>query len=363
MKRFVVTAIAAVFCALASAQAPDLSKMDLVERSTPDGPVAMVDGLPISHEEFLGLYRVQMAQLVGMAGGVGKVTDQMRLETAIQCVRRLIRERILLSEARKRGINVSDAEVQAEYTRQFTQMQKDYQEQTKQTLTEQQFLEKIGKTRDEVLQDAKQGMLIERTRDALLKGANTTVPDADVKTFYEKNPETFSRPGGVHLKQIFIRPEGGAQAGPKAWEAAEKAANKALARIRAGETFEAVAREVSNSADAANGGHIMVAGVDKLPPFYQGPLKAMKPGELSNIIKSEHGYHFFYYVESKEEEKVSLADAEDRIRGMLTRIKEEDHIDDILRPIELDPERVLVYLDFEKNFSPELRRATAGATN
>lgn len=355
MKRFAVAA-ALLICSLAQAQAPDLSKMDLIEKSTPAGPVATVDGMPISDQDFLGLYRVQMAQLGSMAGAT-KMTDEIRLQTAIQCLRRLIRERILLSEAKKRGITVSDAEVQAEYSRQLQEMQKDYLEQTKQQLSEQQFLEKISKSREQVLADAKQDMIVEKTREALLQGKDTSIPDADVKKFYEKNPERFARPGGVHIKQVFVRPLGPS---PKDWEAAEKRAREALGKVRTGTTFEAVARDYSDAPDKANGGHVMVASVENLPPFYQAPLKAMKPGDLSDIIKSDHGYHFFYYVESKEESKASLEEAEERIRGMLSRVKEEDIIDDFLRPIETGENRsheIVVYLDLEKNLPASMRKS------
>ncbi len=42
-----------ILAAVAPAQVPDLATLDLIERATPAGPVALVDGQPISQEEFL----------------------------------------------------------------------------------------------------------------------------------------------------------------------------------------------------------------------------------------------------------------------------------------------------------------------
>jgi len=358
MKRIAIL-LCAVMCGAALAQAPDLSKMDAVEKSVPNGPVATVDGQPIAGTEYLALYRQQIEQLSKMAGA-DKVTDELRLQTGVETLRRMIRERILFNEAQKRGLSVTDAEVEADYNKMLADMQAAVMEETKQTITEQQFLERLGMTREQVLARAKEDMLLGKVREALLAKVNTEIPDADVKKFYDNNKEKFAKPGGIHIKQIFVRPEGGDAAGPKAWDAAEALAKKALARIQAGEQFEKVAREVSNAPDRESGGHVMVPTVDNLPPFYRGPLSKMKEGEMSELIKSEHGYHFFVYVSRKEEETVPVEKAEDRIRGMLSRVKEEDALNDYFTPIEMDPNRVLVFMEIEKNLPASLREQ-AGA--
>jgi len=87
----------------------------------------------------------------------------------------------------------------------------------------------------------------------------------------------------------------------------------------------------------------------------------MKPGDLSDLIKSEHGYHFFLYVSSKESETIPVAEAEQRITGLLKRVKEEDALDDYFRPIESDPNRVQVFLEIEKNLPPSLLQEEAPA--
>ncbi|MFM1920888.1 MAG: hypothetical protein RLZZ303_2522 [Candidatus Hydrogenedentota bacterium] len=358
MTRSIQFALALMLAAAAHAQAPDLSKLDLVERSVPNGPVAMVDGVPISNVDYLNLYRGQLMQLAALAGPE-RITEENRVQAGIECLRQIVRERILLNEAAKRGITVSQSEAEAEYAKMLADTQAEIQENTGKPVSEAEFLEKLGRTREQVVAKTREDMVLERVRAALLQGVNTNVPDADVQKFYENNKDKFARPGGVHLRQVFIRPEGGANAGPAAWEAAQKAAEKALARVRAGETIEKVAADVSDAPDKDRGGNVIVPAFENLPPFYQSAIGKMKPGELSGVIKSEHGYHFFLYVASKESESGDLDDVEDRIRNILTRVKEEEALNNFIRPIETAPDRVQIYLELEKNM-PESMLNKAG---
>ncbi len=129
MKRIAIL-LCGVLCGAALAQAPDLSKMDVVEKSVPAGPVALVDGTPIDGAEYLKIYRQQVDQLSKMAGP-DKMTDELRLQTGVETIRRMVRERILLNEAAKRGLVVTDAEVQAEYNKQLADVQAAALEETK----------------------------------------------------------------------------------------------------------------------------------------------------------------------------------------------------------------------------------------
>ncbi len=120
---------------------------------------------------------------------------------------------------------------------------------------------------------------------------------------------------------------------------------------------------MSNSPDKDRGGNVAVPALENLPPFYQGPIRSMKPGELSDIIKSEHGYHFFLYVSSTADEQLDMGAAEERIRNLLTSVKEEEFLNNFMRPIESDPTRVSIYLELEKNLPPSmLQKAGASAS-
>ena len=72
-------------------------------------------------------------------------------------------------------------------------------------------------------------------------------------------------------------------------EAAKKAA-AARARVMAGEDFAKVAAEVSSGSSKANGGLIGPIAVSELSQDLQKLLEKMKPGEVTEPIRTARGY-------------------------------------------------------------------------
>ncbi|MBI1317473.1 MAG: hypothetical protein GC168_00805 [Candidatus Hydrogenedens sp.] len=343
-----------IVCLLAAgsvfAQAPDLSKLDVVERAVPAGPVAIVDKSVVSREEYLTAYRAQIAQLSAMAGA-DRVDDTIRARTGVTVLANLITEKVLLEEAYRRGISVTDAEVNAQYNKEIADLQANLVQESGEAVTEADLLQQSGQTKADLLESIRKGLLIQGVRTQLAKGVDTKVPEADIKKFYDARIDQFTRPGGVHIKQIYIRPEGGEAASPKSWEAAQKVADKALARIRAGEKFETVAADVSDSPDASRGGDLGMMPADSLPPFFHQAVSKLEPGELSNVVKSPQGFHIVHYVGTQDSEVMSLSNVHDKIKSLLERVKVEEAIENFTEPIATDPERVQVFLDLQQSLS------------
>lgn len=357
LRMILVGALLAAGAWTATAQAPDLSKMDLVERCVPDGPIASVDGRSISREAFLYLYESELGTVAALRREEPKDAD--RISTAISCVTELIQREVLVSEAAKRKISVSDAEVEEAYKKELGQLQAGLQKKT-----ETDILRDGGRTREEALAEMKRALLIERVREAIVKEKNVTVSDAEVKLFFDENQTKFLKGGGVHLKQIFVRPKPDAKSATDAsWDEAKARIEKAIARIQTGENFEAVAKAVSEAPNRENGGDLGVTPVDKLPPFYRDAVTKMKAGELSPVIRSEFGLHIILLVSVEDEKTVTLDQVKDRVRSVLLHGKAEGVIDDFCRPIYDDTKRVQVFLSLERAIAsiPESERPKAPA--
>ncbi|MEP7219189.1 MAG: peptidylprolyl isomerase, partial [Bacteroidota bacterium] len=103
-------------------------------------------------------------------------------------------------------------------------------------------------------------------------------------------------------------------------DASRRKAEDALARIRKGEDFAKVAKEVSDDkVSGENGGDFLVyytrslgfeAKNAKLEPAIEESLYRLKDGEVSSIIKTQYGYHIVKRLESRkptfEEEKETI---------------------------------------------------------
>ena len=104
--------------------------------------------------------------------------------------------------------------------------------------------------------------------------ANST----EIKEYYEKHRDEFSTPPMVAARNILLR--------------SRDHAEKVLARLRKGEDFAKLAKEYSiDLPKAEEGGKMGVIEKGKAVPEIDKVLFSLKPGEVSNIIKTRYGYN------------------------------------------------------------------------
>lgn len=344
----VLTAVLALLAGAAGAQAPDLSRMDIVERSTPDGPVAIVEGVPIDREDFLRTYERHLAEVSRLAGQKA-LRDEDRVRIGLTTLGELIRREILVKEAGRRGLKVPEGEVDKAYTEKLRRFTEELKAAGKASPTEQEVLALAGQTREDARESIRRQLLEIEAARALQKERGGTVADKEVREFFDNRPEMFKQPGGMRVSQMLFRPKPSVQkADEAAWKAAESLAERARARVLAGEKFDVVARDVSEAADAAEGGDMGLVPAEQLPPFFVEVLRGMKPGEISKVFRSQYGAHVLRLVETSDEKAVSFDDAKARIRQILEGVKTEDAVNDFIEPIVNDPDRTKIFVQLER---------------
>ena len=353
-------------CAVsAPAQAPDLTKMDIVERSTPNGPVAFVDGVPVSREEYINTYQKHVAE-VAMMTHDNKPTDEFRVRAGLTTLGELIRRQILVAAAEKQGIKVSDAETDAAYAEKLKRFQQEMKKPDGSVPSEDDVLKIAGQTRVEARDSLRRQLLEEKMAGQVYKEKGVKVTDKDVSDFFAKKPELFKRAGQIHLNQILITPKNGPKSDEATWKTAEETAKKARARILAGEKFDAVARDMSQSPDAAKGGDMGMLAAEQLPPFFVSVAKAMKPGDVSEPFRSPYGVHVIRLVETAESKNITLEEAKPRIRAMLEQMRRDEAVDKFIEPVVNDPDRTKIFLQLERTlaaltFDPKAPKKAAAA--
>lgn len=332
----------------AGAQAPDIGSMDVVERATPDGPVARVRGSNISRGAFLYLYRTQLVETAALTK-TKSPGDDMRVRVALTVLADLVRREVLFQEGERRHITVSEAAVTKAYDEQMNRLRQMLKASSGKEVTEEQVLERSGQPKSQALVQIRKSMVVEKTIEAIAKEENISVSDDEVRAFYEEHPEFFSRPGQLHLKHIYIRPgKDPATATDAEWADARDRMNKALARMQAGESFEAVARDMSDSPTASAGGDLGEKPAHLLPPDYVKAAQKLDPGRTSGILEDKNGLHMVRLVETTEGESINLDRASDKIRKMLLVQKGERAADTFVQPILADSAQVRVFLQLER---------------
>jgi peptidyl-prolyl cis-trans isomerase C len=163
---------------------------------------------------------------------------------------------------------------------------------------------------------------------ALEKLAETKL-DEKVKAEYEKEKAT-----AVSLRHILVAyaggqvpAKGGAQAPAEA--AAMQRAQAIAARIRGGADFARTAMTESDDEQSGqNGGSIGPARPESLPPDIAAVVTKLKPGEMSDPVKTQFGIHIFKVEQASLEEldpmlrqKVRQQTAESEIKRLQTGAK------------------------------------------
>src|SRR5204862_429957 len=81
------------------------------------------------------------------------------------------------------------------------------------------------------------------------------------------------------------------RASPERIAEARKRAESALADARAGSPFARVAASFSDAPDALQGGALGWRSHERLPELFANTLADMKPGDVSDILRSPAGFH------------------------------------------------------------------------
>lgn len=122
-----------------------------------------------------------------------------------------------------------------------------------------------------------------------------TLTRAEVEKFHRENLEKYSAPELVRARHILISPK---DASPQADQAARARAQGLLLRARAGEDFARLAQ--TNTDDPAtkdNGGDLGTFGRGAMLDAFEKAAFALQPGEISELVKTEVGYHIIECIE------------------------------------------------------------------
>jgi parvulin-like peptidyl-prolyl isomerase len=141
-----------------------------------------------------------------------------------------------------------------------------------------------------------------------LRSKELAVTDQEVQRFFNDHALEFQKPVEVQARHILL--------------SSPEEAQRALARIQAGEPFEKVAQEMSKDpVTAARGGQLNAFHRGMLVPEFEEAAIALNPGEISGVVKTQFGFHIIKKTGQKQLPPQSFADAKEEIRARLEREK------------------------------------------
>ena len=160
-------------------------------------------------------------------------------------------------------------------------------------------------------------MLMERVRE---REVNTRirVSNEEIDTTLERRRAAAAGGMQLNIAQILVTaPEG---ASPTEVGQRQARAEAAMARVKAGEPFDAVAREVSEDGNRSQGGVIGMRAADRLPDVFVDFVKALKPGDVApTLLRSGAGFHVLKLIERTQGLGAGFTVQQTRARHILLR--------------------------------------------
>ena len=205
-----------------------------------------------------------------------------------QVLDQMITERALVQTAKESGVNVEDPDLEQALVR-VAANQKMTPQQMRQTV------EKDGVAWSDFREEIRSQMMIARVREREVD-ARVNVTPGEVDNFLANQSSTGAGEE-VHLAHIVIRiPEG---ASPETLNKLRLKAVSIDEQARAGKDFGQLAATYSESNDAMQGGDLGFRPLDSLPQVMSSAVANLKPGQVSDVVRSPSGFHIVKLIAKK----------------------------------------------------------------
>ncbi|MEO8033581.1 MAG: peptidylprolyl isomerase [Acidobacteriota bacterium] len=127
--------------------------------------------------------------------------------------------------------------------------------------------------------------------------------DDEVRIYYDQHPGEFKSGEEVHVRQILVHDE--------------TLAGEIQQKLRAGAAFEQLSGQYSLAPNAKKGGDIGYVSRGELPKMFEDEIFALKPGAVSNVIRTDSSFHLFKVDERRPAGTIDVMTAGPVIRTRL----------------------------------------------
>jgi len=291
--------------------------------------------------------------------------DKLYAEREKDVLRDLIDQQLLLEKGKDVGIS-GDTDL----VKRLDQMRKEMKLETMEEL------EKAATAQGISYEDFKQNMRNQIITQKVIGeevGQHLSIAKEELQQFYDEHKNEMEQPESIKLSEILVAPKKPAAEAPAAANqstppdasapagdtpknpdagaakqaddaaalaAAEAKADDLLKQIRAGASFEDVAKKSSDGPSAAQGGDLGVFKRGSLAKELEDKTFAMKAGEVTDVIRTKQGYVILKVVshqtagippmkevEPKIQDALYYQKLQPALRTYLTKLREEAYID------------------------------------
>jgi len=233
-----------------------------------------------------------------LAGAEGAL---FRIQLEAQALQGLIREALYEQEAQRLKIRVDSGKIEAAFVEQYNAVLESN------NISEEQlsaYLQGQGRTLNEFKESLREEITGQLRNQALRERVTGIVEptDEDLLAYFETNISRYDSPEEVRASHILVEDEKTAQ-------------EKILNQLGAGADFAVLAKEHStDTASAENGGDLDWFARGAMVKEFEDAAFALEISEVSEIVKSEFGYHIIKLTDRKAAHTPSLEEVKDQVR-------------------------------------------------
>jgi peptidyl-prolyl cis-trans isomerase C len=250
------------------------------------------------------------------------VPAERRDEVYRKVIEQLVTYTVLSQEARARKVAVTDAEIESSI------------QQMRSQLPSEDAFKKALEARGMTLEKRKDDTRIDISINKMVESevATQAAPsDVQVREFYDKNPDKFKQDEAVRASHILFRVDETADAATK--KKAMDEAQSVLKQARSGADFAELAKKHSADGSAQQGGDLNFFTRGQMVPAFDQAAFALKPGEISDIVTTQFGYHIIKVTEHRPASTVPFEQVSARIKDFLTEQQKQQKADAFIQSL------------------------------
>lgn len=255
-----------------------------------DRIVAVVNSDAITLFELRSRTEQAIAQLRGR-----NVTPPPREDFERQVLERMIYEKVQLQHAEETQMRIDDRMLEAALGR--------IAESNNMNATQlRSAVERDGIPWPRFREDIRKEIILSRLRDREVE-SRVVVTEGEIDNYLANPERKADQREEFNVSHILLRvPEG---ASPETLIRLKARADAAMEQLAKGEDFARVAASYSDAPDALSGGSLGWRPLDRLPQLFADMLPNLKPGQVSEVMRSPAGFHIMKLVEKRGGEGAS----------------------------------------------------------
>ena len=276
--------------------------------------VAVVNDEVITQQDIDQLLAVMYAQYSQEFKGDELLQKMEQVKKDI--LNQVVEDKLVLSRAKELGIKVTESEIdeRLEYIKKGFPSEEEFYK----------TLETQGVTMANLKDRYRDQIMMKKLVDYEVRSRISVLP-SDVSAYYEKHMSEFREGDKYKVKNILIKAKDDVSA-----ELVKVEIDDIYKKLKEGWSFDELAKQYSQGPNAEKGGDMGYIEKGQMLEVLDNAIFKLKPGEFSEPVKSEIGYHVFKVEDINYGKQGSIEEAQKNIQMMLFQVKFKEKVSEWL---------------------------------